>query len=85
MPTKFTGIIETINDENIGELYHKKIIKLVSGDESIFVEFRSDKALLYTLNLQQGDAVECIFNCVSNLSQKGVRYNNLIGQRIDKI
>ena len=85
MPATFRGKIEDITIENIGSIHQKKVIKIVADTESIFVDFRSEKTLLYTDGLEVGDKVECIYNQSANISPRGTKFNNLIGQSISKI
>jgi hypothetical protein len=81
----FIGKIESIEEENIGTVHHKKVVTLKKDSETAFFEFRKATFIKFLEAFKKGDSVMVGYLHQGKQTTAKMRFNNLVAQTIEKI
>jgi hypothetical protein len=83
--SNFIGIIENIEEENIGTIYYKKVVTIKKENEIAFFEFRNRVTMKFLETFKNGDSVIVTYLLQGKKTKAMMRCNNLVAQTIEKL
>ena len=81
----FIGKIESIEEENIGSPYYKKVVTIKKDRETAYFEFRNRFTMKFLDGFSKGENVAITYLMHGSITRNKMRCNNLIAQSIEKV
>ena len=79
-----SGKIEKIEDASL-PMHQKKVVTVTDQENKIFVEFRGPSMIKMLEPYSENDNVIIDFKIDGNISNVGVRFNNIVARTIQKV